>query len=90
MHARHITTNVEERHVLYTYTSSSTTILHLCVHSITDIRLVDGNETSGLVEVFYDCDWKSVCDDYWTDADGNVACKHLGFLPYCKYHKLCS
>ena len=35
-----------------------------------------------------DAEWRSVCDDYWTDVDGNVACEQLGFLPYCKYHYL--
>ncbi|CAI8020296.1 Scavenger receptor cysteine-rich type 1 protein M160 [Geodia barretti] len=46
------------------------------------IRLVDGNETSGLVEVLRNCEWRSVCDDYWTDHDAKVACGQLGFLPY--------
>ncbi|CAI8056633.1 Neurotrypsin [Geodia barretti] len=46
------------------------------------IRLVDGNETSGLVEVLRNCEWRSICDDYWTDEDAMVACGKLGFLPY--------
>jgi hypothetical protein len=46
------------------------------------IRLVDGNETSGLVEVLRNCEWRSVCDDFWTDHDAKVACGQLGFLPY--------
>ena len=49
-----------------------------------DIRVVDGNETSGNLEVYYDGEWRSVCDDYWTGNDANVACKHLGFLPFSK------
>ncbi|CAI8055637.1 Deleted in malignant brain tumors 1 protein [Geodia barretti] len=48
----------------------------------TGIRLVDGNETSGLVEVLRYCEWRSVCDDYWTDHDAKVACRQLGLLPY--------
>ena len=47
-----------------------------------DIRVVDGNETSGNLEVYYDGEWRSVCDDYWTGTDANVTCRHLGFLPY--------
>ena len=46
------------------------------------IRSVDGNETSGLVEVLRNCEWRSVCDDYWTDEDAKVASGQLGFLPY--------
>ena len=46
------------------------------------IRLVHGNETSGLVEVLRYCEWRSVCDDYWTDHDAKVACRQLGLLPY--------
>ena len=46
------------------------------------IRLVDGNETSGLVEVLRNSEWRSVCDDFWSDKDAMVACGQLGFLPY--------
>ena len=48
----------------------------------TGIRLVHGNKTSGLVEVLRNCEWSSVCDDFWTDHDAKVACGQLGFLPY--------
>ena len=27
-------------------------------------------------------EWRSVCDDYWTDVEANVACRQLGFLGY--------
>ena len=47
------------------------------------IRLVHNKtEKSGIVEVSYNNEWKSVCDDYWTNDDANVACKQLGFLGY--------
>ena len=54
------------------------------------LRLVDGlvdgdevkaNETYGLVEVWRS-EWRSVCDDYWTDEDANVVCRELGFLGF--------
>ena len=46
------------------------------------IRLVHGSKTSGLVEVLRNCEWRSVCDDFWTDHDAKVACRQLGLLPY--------
>ena len=46
------------------------------------IRLVDGpNAKSGLVEVMRS-EWRSVCDDYWTEEDANVVCRQLGFLGF--------
>ena len=44
--------------------------------------MVEGGEPSGLLEVCRNCECGSVCDDYWTDRDADVACKQLGFLGY--------
>jgi hypothetical protein len=53
------------------------------------IRLVDPNSglervnaKSGLVEVLWGSEWRSVCDDYWTYEDANVLCQQLGFLGF--------
>ena len=40
------------------------------------------NYTSGIVKVSHNGDWRYVCDDYWSTADANVACRQLGFLGY--------
>jgi hypothetical protein len=45
---------------------------------IVEIR-VDKND---FIEVYRDDDWRSVCDDYWTCEDADVACRQLGFLPF--------
>ena len=49
---------------------------------LSGIRLVDGSEASGIIEVYHNKEWRSVCDDHWSDVDANVACAQLGYFGY--------
>ena len=44
------------------------------------VRLVGGSSLNeGRVEVLYNEQWGTVCDDYWGPEDAGVACRMMGY-----------
>ena len=51
------------------------------------LRLYDGTtEHEGILEIFHDNRWGSICDHSWDSIDSNIACKQMGFTGYETYY----
>ena len=51
-----------------------------------DIRLVNGSVANeGRVEICYDNQWGTVCDDFFDSPEAKVICRQLGYSTVGKY-----
>ena len=48
-------------------------------HEDGDLRLAGGSETSGRLEIWYNGEWGTICDDEFGAPDAAVACHQLGY-----------
>ena len=55
------------------------------------LRLIGGSsENEGRVEICYDNQWGTICDNGWSSEDAKVVCRQLGFqtVGECSYNRI--
>ena len=44
-----------------------------------DLRLYNGTDSSGILQIYSDDEWVNLCGDQFTRTEGEIACRQLGF-----------
>ncbi|PIK52090.1 putative macrophage scavenger receptor types I and II isoform X1 [Apostichopus japonicus] len=51
------------------------------------VRLVGGSAPDeGRVEIFYNNEWVTICDDYWQREEAEVICRQLGYIDVDEFY----
>ena len=58
--------------------------MHLLVSDGT-LRLYGSGTDDGVLEIFHNGRWGTVCDDGWSSIESIVACRQLGYTNYVSY-----
>ena len=57
---------------------TSSLLFAACVNGA--VRLVNGaSANEGLVEICYNLEYGTVCDDFWDELEAKVVCRQLGY-----------
>ena len=54
-----------------------------------EVRLDGHKSTEGRVEICYNGEWGTVCDNNWGPPDAKVVCRQLGLPTECKNSNRC-
>lgn len=65
-----------QRYIWY----STVIILYVLGVKLIANRTSENRISVGSVQVYENGNWKSICDNNWTKADSDVACKDIGFI----------